>query len=172
MNRLSRSYSRIIDLFHFAQMANCEQPTLPPELLTAILLHLSPEDSLSVPTLLACSAVSSTFCAIARQSTVWRPLAHWKRDKLLQPTEDAYQYYKRRTISDLEALRDVSTMASSGVGRLPLLERIRASHGEEVVEALRRKPEEKGETWMVRRYWADEAQRGVARDAAVQIWKR
>lgn len=153
-------------------MADSEQPSLPPELLTAILLHLSPQDPLSFPTLLACSLVSSSFCALARQSAVWRLHAHWKRGNLLQPTEDAYQYFKRRTISDLEALSDVSRMACSGIGRLPLLERVRTAHGEEVVEALSRKPEEKGETWMTCRYWAEEARKGMARDIAVQIWKR
>ncbi|ORY60395.1 hypothetical protein BCR35DRAFT_309183 [Leucosporidium creatinivorum] len=153
-------------------MADTEQPTLPPELLTYILTFLSPQDSLSVPTLLACSLVSSSFLALARHSAVWRPHAHWKRGTLLlQPNEDAYLYYKRRSGSDLEALKDVNTMASSGVGRLPLLERIRTTYGEEVVEALAGKLEGKGETWMTCRYWSEETRKGIARDIAVQIWK-
>lgn len=155
------------------QMADSKQPTLPPELITAIFLQLSsPRDPLTVPALLACSLVSSSFHALALQSAVWRPLAHWKRGTLLQPAEDAYQYYKRRRSSDFEALRDVDAMASSGIGRLPLLERIRTHGGEEVLETLSQKPEESGELWMTQRYWAEEARKGIWRDSAIQIWKR
>lgn len=138
-------------------------PSLPPEIITWILAQLSPASAASIPTLISASLASHSFSSLALHSSLWAPHAshRWKL-ALPLPTkegEDAFEYYKRRSILDRRAVKLVQEMSRAKAGNIGRLEEVREM-GEDVgdkLEQVRGGGEHDEEFWLSGRYWAGEA---------------
>lgn len=175
-------------------------PSIPPEVLEAILVELPPQDAETIPTLLSCTLVSQDFAAVARSDLIWKPIVEhqWSgRAPLFVELSDEQD---RQDLS--EAFPEGDKTSLTLYGRLikrPTIKRILDRH----LEALLAEPTHKiphvlaivelGETntfprldplafatsdevneedWLARRYWARQARGAISRRKAIDVWKR
>ncbi|KAG0653686.1 hypothetical protein C6P46_002353, partial [Rhodotorula mucilaginosa] len=162
--------------------------TLPPELVSLCLSHLDPTDRATVPTLLSCSLVSSSFRALATANSLWRQIAdaHYhqyrvpSRSRLDEFERDAFRYYASRARKDQRATEIVKEIQRPK-DRIPLIEELRSNSalGSEVIENPKWTAggdyafteQNAPEDWLSLRYWAAECRKALLRDEALRLWR-
>ncbi|TKA50992.1 hypothetical protein B0A53_05684 [Rhodotorula sp. CCFEE 5036] len=162
--------------------------TLPPELVSLCLSHLNPTDRATVPTLLSCSLVSSSFRALATANSLWRPIADARfhkyrvpsRSRLEEFERDAFRYYASRARKDQRATEIVKEIQRP-TDRIPLIEELRSNSalGSEVIENPKWTSggdyafteQNAPEDWLSLRYWAAECRKALLRDEALRLWR-
>ncbi|ORY80744.1 hypothetical protein BCR35DRAFT_331806 [Leucosporidium creatinivorum] len=147
-------------------------PAIPPEIVEEILKQLPPDETFStVTTLLACTLVSHDFAAIAKQDSIWGPIARDRSQLEREPT--FVELTNQEDRKDMELGFPIEPPANKIPHVLAL-----AELGEVNAVGLLRSFIECDvdvifpEDWLARRYWAKQALGLVLRKRAIEVWRR